>query len=504
MTLTQRLRPLHPLPLSILLAFGLTACDGGVSTPASTTSATLEDGLVVNATVFCDANQNGLLDSGEASTTTNSLGVFTFTSACNADIVSVAGTGIDTDTGTAPSGSLRAKAGAKVVSPFTTLVAEGNLTELQAKAVMAAMGLGSVDPGTTSLSGLSDTSRKKARAAIKVMNDLTTVLVSTGSHADAKTAFKAVAGTLATSVKVSSAGNPTFDLFAGDNLGKALKAAIPAGFDRGVRDLVVGTLNASARSIADASDDDAARRLFASTGATEFIEKHRDKPSEVTNYPGADDLLAAAPRLEFTSIVMTASGSAAQTLTAAAVSAGTAKTSFKLGDLDVVTIPLKAVNVRKLPASVAVAVELSETGGTRKLQFGIDTVQLSKASNDMVSVTLPAGARMSFYARTASGVTLEPANSIENLTANAYDGLAIPIGLIKAKLQAAMGNATGVSEALALTGKFDIKVTVSHSEIRPTSGTALPVSTIRVGAARPRAFPGYTYGGAITFGATLP
>jgi hypothetical protein len=493
------------LAASVLAA--LTACGGGGSsspaTPtASTTSATLQDGLVVNATVFCDTNKNGTLDGGETSVTTDSNGVFTFPSACTSDVVSVAGTGIDTDTGTAPTGSFRAKAGASIVSPFTTLVVEGGLTDAQAKALMASLGLGAVDPGATNLDSLSDAGKKKARAAIKVLNDLSEVLVNTGDHANATAAFKAVAAAFAASVKASAAANPSFDLFSGTNLSDAIKASMPAGVASDVKDLVAGSLNTLAVSMKDAATDDDCKRLFASNGMGEFIETHRSNPGSAPAYPDPEGVLSASPRLEFTNVVLT-SNSVPQTLTAASISAGNAETTYTLSNIDTVTIPVTAQNFRegRLPGTVSIAVEVTQTGSSRKLQFGIDRVNLSLGVSNAVNATVPVGAEFSFYARTGGGVSVEPAGDIVNLTANSYNGLVIPIGLIKSKILEASGNSTDLLEALNLTGTFDIRVTVSKAEIRKNGGTAAGVETITVGSARRHAFPGFTYKGSINFGA---
>lgn len=480
----------------------LTACGGGGSsstTPtASTLSATLQDGLVVNATVFCDTNKNGQLDGGEMQTTTNSVGVFTFPTACTSDVVSVAGTGIDTDTGTAPTGSFRARAGSSVVSPFTTMSVEGSLTDAQARAVMAALGLGSVEPGATDLNSLSAAGKKKARAAIKILNDLSAVLTSTGTYPNAQAAFKAIAASFASHVSSNASGS--FDLFSGNNLSNAIKAAVPASVPSDVEDLIAGSLNSMANSIATAADDDEAKRLFASSGATKFIDDHRDNPTAVVTYPGKDDLFAAAPRLEFSGVSLT-SGDATQTLSATNVSAGTASTTFTLGNIDTVTIPVTAVNLANFPNHVAVAVEVTQDGSTRKLQFGIESVQLS-INSGVVSATVPVGAELYFYAKTGGGVSIEPASALENLTANTYAGLSIPIGLIKEKVLAAnSGNSAALNDALALTGKFNVKVTVSRVEVRPVGGVSAGVSTITVGTIDPQAFPGFTYSGAITFGA---
>src|SRR5262249_44505758 len=80
------------------------------------------DGYVSGATVFADANGNGLLDAGEASTTSDATGTF--------DLAQQAGTliafgGVDTSTGVSLRAQLSAPAYSIVISPLTTLLTAG-------------------------------------------------------------------------------------------------------------------------------------------------------------------------------------------------------------------------------------------------------------------------------------------------------------------------------------------------------------------------------------------
>lgn len=77
------------------------------------------DGYIAGATVFADANGNGLPDAGEASTTTDSSGRFLL-SGGSGPLVLTGGT--DTSTNLAFTGRLTAPAGSAVVTPLTTLV----------------------------------------------------------------------------------------------------------------------------------------------------------------------------------------------------------------------------------------------------------------------------------------------------------------------------------------------------------------------------------------------
>lgn len=78
------------------------------------------DGYILGATVFGDANENGVLDPGEASAITDSSGNFTLTDAVGPLVVTG---GIDISTGAAFVGQLRAPEGATTITSLSTLTA---------------------------------------------------------------------------------------------------------------------------------------------------------------------------------------------------------------------------------------------------------------------------------------------------------------------------------------------------------------------------------------------
>lgn len=85
------------------------------------TTGKLVDGYIAGATVFADANDNGVLDTGEAFTTTAADGSFTLVGG-SGSLVSIGGT--DVSTGVQFQGSLKAPAGSTVITPLTTLIVE--------------------------------------------------------------------------------------------------------------------------------------------------------------------------------------------------------------------------------------------------------------------------------------------------------------------------------------------------------------------------------------------
>jgi Ca2+-binding RTX toxin-like protein len=101
--------------------------DSGVINGTPATIASLDiasgvvaDGIVAGATVFMDANGNGQLDAGEASTTTAADGSFHFLSPGSGPIIAFGGT--NTDTGLPNLVTMTAPNGSSVINPLTTLI----------------------------------------------------------------------------------------------------------------------------------------------------------------------------------------------------------------------------------------------------------------------------------------------------------------------------------------------------------------------------------------------
>ncbi len=131
----------------LMKSFPLTACalttallvsacgGGGASAPGTVngSSGFAVDDYLSGATVTCDTNGNGAADAGEVTVSTDSSGFFKFATACSASIVVVGGTNVDT--GLPFTGKLKAPAGSTVVTPLTTLLAEGMSAEQVAKSL---------------------------------------------------------------------------------------------------------------------------------------------------------------------------------------------------------------------------------------------------------------------------------------------------------------------------------------------------------------------------------
>ena len=269
------------LSLTLVAACSLAACGGGSSssstdesnTPSSTTGVLVDD-LIIGGTVFCDVNNNGVLDSGEASATTAADGSYTFSQACSAPIVSVASTGYDKTSLKAPKGSLRARAGSAVVSPFTTMLAESGLSLADFKAVMVKLGLGDIDPA--SFDPTKDAAKlQTATAVAKILNDIAAIVAAAGG--DPQAAFAAAAKELANSVKSPSRGSSA-SIFDDDSvLGDLIDKASTKGFDSVSTSTWSTEAKAVARSIAKEGIKTVVKSIKNASSASEMEDAFRNE-----------------------------------------------------------------------------------------------------------------------------------------------------------------------------------------------------------------------------------
>ena len=97
----------------------VTAAKTAVDEESITLDGVVSDGYIKGATIFADANGDGVWNPGEAKTTTDHLGNFTLK---NAEGPLVATGGTDISTGIAYEGTFCAPEGSTVITPITTLI----------------------------------------------------------------------------------------------------------------------------------------------------------------------------------------------------------------------------------------------------------------------------------------------------------------------------------------------------------------------------------------------
>jgi len=193
--------------------------EGPVVTPiVITLNGNVIDGYIVGATVFADADGDGIQDSGEAFATTGANGAFTLVGGSGPLVMTG---GIDVATGEFFKGTLTAPAGSTVVTPLTTLVqslVEAGQTAAAAEAaVKSAFGLGSdldltdFDPVKGVEDGVTGADAAMA-AAIQIQNTVVqaaSVLQGAGGSGVALgTATNAVYARLASALQTDSTSSP--------------------------------------------------------------------------------------------------------------------------------------------------------------------------------------------------------------------------------------------------------------------------------------------------------
>jgi hypothetical protein len=178
------------------------------------------DGYFSGATVFADANNNGVLDGGEVSTTTDQYGGFNLIGGTG-PLVLTGGT--DALTGLAFQGALRGPADSLVMTPLTTLVQyliDGGASELAAdQSMQAALGLTTVgstlalDPAAAAYTNDATDAAAFAEGG-KVLDTVTMIAAALAGVAGAPSQLvltKAVFAALASEISGLAAGS-TLDL----------------------------------------------------------------------------------------------------------------------------------------------------------------------------------------------------------------------------------------------------------------------------------------------------
>ncbi|MEX8519442.1 MAG: hypothetical protein AB3X44_13105 [Leptothrix sp. (in: b-proteobacteria)] len=503
------------LSASIALALGLGACGGGSSSstgPTTSSTGVLVDDLIAGAQVFCDSNSNGVLDSGEAVVSTDDNGAYTFSPACEAPIVSVAGTGMDLTSLRAPRGHFRARANSQVVSPFTTMLVESGLTLAEFQAVMVKLGLGNIDPGSFDPTAPGNAAKlQTALAVAKLLNDLAAIVEANGG--DAEAAFKAAATQLTMTLQNKTLTGAS--LFDDDtDLGDVIDAASDKAFDS-VPDWKADTsgqkksnakkiaregVSATSKAIRNASNHQDVEDSFRNEGTAHLIaDTHLDDDNESSanakqckddqNFSKAQFVYSTGNALK----LIGASSTIDTTLTALAASGGVNTNGLSLGNITRIEMPLKdsGLALSKTGQKVQIGLEVTEVGGNRKLQILVDKVLLQRDTvhpgQAVVSVLQGAGLR--FYARTASGIELYPAEPLRNNTANLLSNssngtvgidLAVITDRLLSNFSSDANKTSLINKMLSDKGTFQVRVIVSDIDFRLANGTTLPTQKIRI------------------------
>ncbi|QWD61817.1 VCBS domain-containing protein, partial [Polynucleobacter sp. MWH-UH25E] len=235
----------------------------------------VEDGYIAGATVFADANNDGILNNGEAFAITDATGGFTLVGGTGNLVMTG---GIDITTGLANKITMSAVGGSSVVTPLTTLINnlvannDLGLTAQDASALLAkqlglsaSIDLSTYDPVTAALTGDANAAKIFA-AAVQVENTIVQAAALVGTATGANTAdtanalFSSFANALASapttggvSVLSDAATLGTVMTSAASSLTSSASAlSTIANAATSVSSLIVSTNNIVSNSIANA------------------------------------------------------------------------------------------------------------------------------------------------------------------------------------------------------------------------------------------------------------
>lgn len=472
-----------PLYLALILALG--GCGGGGGgtgntgntggTQTSTLSGKAVDGYIKGATVFCDANNNGVQDPGEVSAITGDQGDFTLGSACASILVGSGGT--DISTGYAFKGVLKAPSGAKIVSPLTTLLADSGLTNAQlVKALSLPQGtdLTQADPVAPGNAAI----MKKTLAAQQIVQQMANLMGTETTPAALSRLYTMVAKSLASAL-VDSPDAMLFDANGSANtalIAAAIKKTVvsinndntlkPVSFTVADVDSVATQLGQQSEQFAKANDADLAD-----------LAKNLQNP------------LAQPVQTETAKAFYIAPKNDSVTLN------GSAVTLSQFNNPGVTVAGLKSIGFEyTAPAGTQVDVladvgmALEEVNGQgRALQVKVEQVRVERdATSGIVKLSVTPQTNVYVYAKDSRGnefsaTVTEPAFNPLTIVNNAvtvrYDAL----------VEKVVGNSTYnnssfvPSQFLNLTGSFKAKFVVSNNlNVRYQDGTRLPVLSVGI------------------------
>ena len=543
MALNFRLTPAAAAASLWLTSAVLVACGGGAaSAPPGTTVAPADvstsgwvvDGYLNGATVLCDSNGNGVIDAGEVTVSSLASGLFTFTQGCSAALVAQGGTSVDT--GLPFKGVLKAPAGAKVLTPLTTLLVAG-LTQdqiISTLALPAGTVLASTDPALKAGNGtLANADLMKKSLLVQQLLQKATELFAglAGAAGDAVVqaiyteSALAFADTLKTGSTLVAAGASTGTvssaLAASLVKAAALRVGSAAAVSSGVKtalaavnadalgQVAAGALKAQGELILAASNADLATVSKAAQSddkITSFIVANK---AQLAAAPGAGSTSLASALTDLVNGVAPPTPPAAPTnylaLAADSISLvnGAASTPYTMAQFQsdagisvawpiaapmMLRLSLNEVGSYTLPTDqkLTAAVSITETaaGGQGTILAYIDNVAVTKTPAGL-AVVVGTGAAATVYGVSADGkkkavidFSASVAGVQNTLVSTAGSSNNIVLGsVIQYAINKVSNDFTGIH---ALRGKYKVQIVVTDLPLRKADGSQLPGLTITV------------------------
>ena len=397
------------LSLSPLALLTLAAC-GGSSISVGSKAGKAQKGPLENARAFLDYNDNGVWDSAtEPGDLTSSTGAYTIsetllpsavqTAAGYSLVVTTDGLTVDTSTGAVLSGvTMSAPTTSSMITPVTTLVEEGGLTQAQ---VVAALGLpATFDPMTFDAFSTTLTAAEKTTAlavekvAQKVMAAVTTfAAVAEGSGVSAALAFEGAMSSVVAQVAVASAASGTMTVSAADI--DAISALMSDQYDAG------GKFKAAV----DAGSANKATYTTQATSTTDAIKNVAAAITAVTN----EDLAASKDLFSVVQVMQDQVKAAAVSTNtsglATAVALATATDANGDGIADVVA----TAAANKAPSAIALSssslIETKSANADGSVTVGtVTTTDADNASGHTYAIVESVGTDFADFTITSAGV----------------------------------------------------------------------------------------------------
>ncbi|RVT48433.1 hypothetical protein [Rubrivivax albus] len=498
----------------------LASCGGGGGSPPVTdtppvtsSSGVAVDGYLQFATVLCDVNGNGVADAGERGAGTDAAGRFGFSPACDAPLVVTGGT--NADTGLPFTGTLRAPAGATVVSPLTTLLAEG----LAAADLLAALGLpddtslATTDPAATTDGVLQQPELYRATLALQqIVQGTASVLLELAGVDDAATqraVYAAVARAAAAELAADGGTPPvlrngtTVSPSVVDAIVQAAVSAVagiapptPAVNAATLAQVVAGSLALQAERILGAGPSELTAVVADAQRSTVVGDFVRTNAAQLSAAPGDGSAALAATLVELVDPYLAIAGDSLRLVNGNAV---TALSLAAFASADGISVPwplaepltlevtlARAANYTPMAGqklSAAVSMQETTAGGQGSILALIDGVDVARVG-DVLRLTVPSTARARVYGVSTDGrrkAVVDFANGVRNVTGSFETGgnvTSFPLGnIVNYAINQLSNDFTGI---YALRGSYRVSLVLAGLDLRHADGSRFEAASLTV------------------------
>ena len=390
------------LSLSPLALLTLAACGGS---SVASKSGKAQKGPLENARAFIDYNDNGVWDSAtEPGALTDSTGAYTIsetlgpsalqTAAGYSLVVTTDGLTVDTSTGAVLSGvTMSAPTTSSMITPVTTLVEEGGLTQAQ---VVAALGLpATFDPMTfdafsTTLTAAEKTTALAAeKVAQKVMAAVTTfAAVAEGSGVSAALAFEGAMSSVVAQVAVASGASTTMTVSAADV--DAISTLMAAQYDAGGK----------FKAVVDAGSATKATYTTQATSTTDAIKNVAAAITAVTS----EDLAASKDLFSVVQVMQDQVKAAAVSTNTSGIATAVAIATATDANGDGIADVVATAAANKAPTAIALSSSSLIESAASLVVGTVTTTDADNASGHTYAIVESVGTDFADFTITSAGV----------------------------------------------------------------------------------------------------